>query len=101
MSFISLRALLLLGFTVAASSPAVSAEDSCASASGPVANGVKATGACIGATSLQCPGKGAIYECRNGRWYCAYGRAADPSQPCAGSEAGAWIWTSGQGLHRP
>jgi hypothetical protein len=99
MSFINLRALVLLGFTVAASSPAVSAENACASASGSVANGVKATGACISATSLQCPGKGSIYECRNGRWYCAYGRGGNPSQPCESGEGGAWIWTA-NGLER-
>jgi hypothetical protein len=94
MSFITLRALFLLGFTVAISSPAVSAESSCGSASGLVANGVKATGACINTGNLRCPGKGAIFECRDGRWYCAYGRAGDPSQPCKSGEAGAWIWTA-------
>ena len=57
------------------------------------------TGACISATSLQCPGKGSIYECRNGRWYCAYGRGGNPSQPCESGEGGAWIWTA-NGLER-
>jgi hypothetical protein len=100
MSFTSLRALFLLGFAVAISSPAVSAE-SCAYASGQAANGTKAVSACINTGNLLCPGKGSTYECRNGHWICAYAMGGDPNKPCPSSEAGAWVWTSGQGLHRP
>jgi hypothetical protein len=102
MSFITLRALCLLGIAVAISSPAASEESkSCASAGGPVANGAKGTAACINTGNLRCPGKGSTYECRNGHWICAYAMGGDPNKPCPSGEAGAWVWTSGQGLHRP
>jgi hypothetical protein len=99
MSFTSLRALFLLGFAIAISSPAVSAE-SCAYASGQAANGTKAVSACINTGNLRCPGKGSAYECRNGRWFCVYARAGNPVQPCQSSEAGPWIWTANGGLQQ-
>jgi hypothetical protein len=99
MSFITLRPLLLLGFAVVISSPAAAAE-SCATATGPVADGVQAVGACIAIGNVQCPIKGSIFVCRNGHWFCAHGMVGDPSAPCRSGEEGAWIWTANGGFQK-
>jgi hypothetical protein len=88
----SARAKTTSPLIIAQASPA-----SCATRSGPVADSVVVVVNCINAEALACPaGRGSLYECRNGKWYCIQGMH---DQPCLSGEAGAWVWTS-DGLQR-
>jgi hypothetical protein len=91
--------LLCCGLAVASLSPALAAE-TCATASGSVPDGTTAVDSCVNAANIVCPGRGPVFECRNGRWYCMHhtNRGSSPP-PCTADKAGPWIWTSGQGLH--
>jgi hypothetical protein len=91
--------LLCCGLAIASLSPALATE-TCATASGPVPDGTTAVDACINASNIVCPGRGPVFECRNGRWFCVRHMNYAHSPACTADNAGPWIWTSGQGLQR-
>jgi hypothetical protein len=90
--------LLCCGLALASLSPTLAAE-TCATESGPVPEGTKAVDSCISANTLVCPGRGPVFECRNGRWFCVSNMNYASSPPCTSDKLGPWVWTKGQGLH--
>jgi hypothetical protein len=82
--------------TIALSTAALAA-DTCATRSGPVPNGTRSVVTCINATDLACPARGAVYECRNGNWYCVSGmNVSQNAPPCSSNSAGAWQWNGSE-----
>jgi hypothetical protein len=91
MSFFKRVVLTGIAATIPLLSPAIAA-DTCATRSGPVPNGTTSVAACINATSLGCPARGAVYECRKGQWFCLSTKNRGPAVPCPSDAAGAWEW---------
>jgi hypothetical protein len=92
MSFFERVALTGIAATISLLTPAIAA-DTCATRSGPVPNGTTSVAACINATSLACPARGPVYECRNGYWYCvSTTNLPQQGAQCSSDAAGAWEW---------
>jgi hypothetical protein len=102
MAHIFSTGLLSCGLAIALLSPALAAEKApnlklaqattCATQSGPVAEGTTAVDACINAAALVCPGNGAVFQCRGGLWYCQNKSNHGPPEPCGSDKSGAWTW---------
>jgi hypothetical protein len=90
--------LLGCGLAIALLSPALAAAP-CATGTGPVAEGTMLQDACMSHPDPACPGgRGPIFQCRNGQWFCVYDRKGRDPPPCTADQAGPWVWSNDKGL---
>jgi hypothetical protein len=92
--------LLSCGLAIALLSPAIAGAP-CATGTGPVADDTMLVDACMSHPDPTCPGRGPVFQCKDGKWVCVYARNQRNPQPCTADKAGAWVWSNDQGLHRP